>query len=117
MAHFRKVPLGRAGTGSGCSDRSFLPPLSERKSDASLPTAREMLLPLDLEKEAPVGVTGSEDRLSLELVPFVVAMAVLSFGAREQLLIDDEQDEPESWVELEWLKLGAALGAGLGGCW
>lgn len=92
----------------------FLPPLSERKSEASLPTAREMLFPLDLEKLVPVGVTGSEDRLSLEL--FVRSTAVLRRGARE-LLMDDAQEEEESWVELEWLRLGAALGAGLGGCW
>lgn len=73
-----------------------------------------MLFPLDLEKLAPVGVTGSEDRLSLEL--FVRSTAVLRRGARE-LLMDDAQEEEESWVELEWLRLGAALGAGLGGCW
>lgn len=79
-----------------------------------MPTAREMLFPLDLEKLVPVGVTGSEDRLSLEL--FVRSTAVLRRGARE-LLMDDAQEEEESWVELEWLRLGAALGAGLGGCW
>lgn len=73
-----------------------------------------MLFPLDLEKLVPVGVTGSEDRLSLEL--FVRSTAVLRRGARE-LLMDDAQEEEESWVELEWLRLGAALGAGLGGCW
>lgn len=103
------------------SVRSFLL-LRDRKSEASLPTAREMLFPLDLENVAPVGVRGSHGRLSLELVSLELVSWIWmlvndGFGTIDLLLrveaTEHAEDAEDSWV-LDAVRLGTVDGAGLG---